>query len=322
MMLTPSRTRQPLAIRYAPSSRGTWDAFVDASRNGTFQFRRDYMEYHRKRFQDFSLIITTGDHVSALFPANRDGDTVISHAGLTFGGLVLDRRATAARVAVMLSAIVELLRTEGIRTLVYKTVPTIYHHMPTEEDRYALFRFGAQVVRRDVLTAISPMSPWQPSSKRRCSWNRAQRLTGVHVGPSHDWSGYWRVLNERLHEQYGVSPVHSLEEITSLAAKFPAAIRLVTATINREVAAGAVLYESARVVHAQYLASNADARAYGLLDLVLRAAIEDARMTSKWFDFGSSTQHDGKYLNGGLAHYKESFGGRTIVQDSYRLDLT
>ena len=310
------------AIRYAASSRDAWDAFVDASRNGTFLFRRDYMEYHRERFQDFSLIITTGERVAALFPANRDGDTVISHAGLTFGGLVLDRRATVERVAAMLSTIVELLRTEGIGTLVYKTVPTIYHHAPTEEDRYALFRFGAQVVRRDVLTAISPLSPWQPSPKRRWSWNRAQRLTGVQVGPSQDWSGYWRVLGERLREQYGVSPVHSLEEITSLAAKFPAAIRLLTATLNGEVAAGAVLYESARVVHAQYLASNADARAYGLLDLVLRAAIEDARMTGKWFDFGSSTQRDGKYLNSGLAHYKESFGGRTVVQDSYRLDLT
>jgi hypothetical protein len=322
MQSTPSRTRQqPSVIRYALSSRAAWDAFVDASRNGTFLFRRDYIEYHCERFQDFSLVIPAGDHVSALFPANRDGDTVISHAGLTFGGLVLDGRATAERVVAMLSAIVELLRFEGIRTLVYKTVPTIYHRVPTEEDRYALFRFGAQVVRRDVLTVISPTSPWQPSSKRRWSWNRARRLTGVHVGPSNDWSGFWRVLCERLSERYGVSPTHSLEEITSLAATFPAAIRLLTATVNGEVAAGAVLYESAHVVRAQYLASSAYARAYGLLDLVLRAAIANARMAGKWFDLGASTRGDGN-LNGGLARYKEGFGGHTVVQDSYRLDLT
>ena len=320
-MLTLSRTKQPSVIRYSASNREAWDTFVDTSRNGTFLFRRDYMEYHRKRFQDFSLIITTGDQLGALFPANRDGDTVISHAGLTFGGLICDRRATAERVAAVLFAILEVLRAEGIRALIYKTVPTIYHQAPAEEDRYALFSFGAQVVRRDVLTVICPTSPWQPSPKRRWSWNRAQRLNGVAVGPSQDWAGYWRVLGERLREQYGVSPVHSLEEITSLAAKFPAAIRLLTATINGEVAAGAVLYESARVVHTQYLASNADARTYGLLDLVLRSAIEDTRRTGKWFDFGSSTQQDGNYLNGGLIHYKESFGGRTVVQDSYRLDL-
>ena len=165
------------------------------------------------------------------------------------------------------------------------------------------------------------MSPWQPSSKRRWSWNREQRLTGVHMGTSNDWLGFWRVLCERLHEQYGASPTHSLEEIKSLAATFPAAIRLLTATVNGEIAAGAVLYESTRVVRTQYLASNAHARAHGLLDLVLKNAIANARMAGKWFDFGSSTRSDGT-LNRGLARYKESFGGRTVVQDSYCLDLT
>jgi hypothetical protein len=45
-------------------------------------------------------------------------------------------------------------------------------------------------------------------------------------------------------------------------------------------------------------------------------------MKGKWFDFGSSTQRNSKYLNSGIADYKERFGGRTVVQDSYRLDLT
>jgi hypothetical protein len=44
-------------------------------------------------------------------------------------------------------------------------------------------------------------------------------------------------------------------------------------------------------------------------------------MGGKWFDFGSSTRHDDNHLNVGLAHYKESFGGRTVIQDTYRLDL-
>jgi hypothetical protein len=102
---------------------------------------------------------------------------------------------------------------------------------------------------------------------------------------------------------------------------FPAAIRLLTATVNGEIAAGAVLYESTHVTHAQYLASNAYARAHGLLDLVLQTEIANARMMGKWFDFGASTLSNGT-LNSGLARYKESFGGRTVVQDLYRLDLT
>ena len=43
------------------------------------------MEYHSDRFQDFSLIIYNDKgNIMALLPASIDGDTVMSHGGLTF----------------------------------------------------------------------------------------------------------------------------------------------------------------------------------------------------------------------------------------------
>ena len=41
---------------YGPGDRAAWDAFVRASKNGNFLFLRDYMEYHRDRFEDASLV--------------------------------------------------------------------------------------------------------------------------------------------------------------------------------------------------------------------------------------------------------------------------
>ena len=41
-------------VRYAPEHRAVWDALVDHARNGLFQFRRDYMDYHADRFEDLS----------------------------------------------------------------------------------------------------------------------------------------------------------------------------------------------------------------------------------------------------------------------------
>ena len=32
--------------RYTPALKAEWNAAVEASRNGTFLFRRDYLEYH------------------------------------------------------------------------------------------------------------------------------------------------------------------------------------------------------------------------------------------------------------------------------------
>ena len=45
--------------------------FLDTPKNATFLFRRDYMDYHRDRFADHSLMIFRGEKLAALLPANR-----------------------------------------------------------------------------------------------------------------------------------------------------------------------------------------------------------------------------------------------------------
>jgi hypothetical protein len=39
----------------------------------------------------------------------------------------------------------------------------------------------------------------------------------------------------------------------------------------------------------------------------------------RYFDFGISTEKHGRYLNVGLVEYKESWGGRTTVYDTYEI---
>ena len=57
--------------RYDPSRADQWNRFVATSRNGTFLFDRRYMDYHKNRFEDLSLVISKDDRIVALLPANR-----------------------------------------------------------------------------------------------------------------------------------------------------------------------------------------------------------------------------------------------------------
>lgn len=41
---------------FSDGDREAWDAFIRESKNGTFLFERNYLEYHRDQFQDVSLI--------------------------------------------------------------------------------------------------------------------------------------------------------------------------------------------------------------------------------------------------------------------------
>ena len=80
-------------LRFHKSDKKQWDELIDDSRNGTFLLKRSYMDYHSSRFNDFSLMIFDGkNNLQAVFPANKKSNTVITHEGLSYGGLVVSRK--------------------------------------------------------------------------------------------------------------------------------------------------------------------------------------------------------------------------------------
>jgi len=96
-------------------------------------------DYHRDRFYDYSLLVLDRGQVLGVLPANQADDRIYSHQGLTYGGLITLPQMTTPRFLDAFSVVLDYFRAVGIRRLFYKTMPTIYHRLPAEEDRYALF---------------------------------------------------------------------------------------------------------------------------------------------------------------------------------------
>jgi len=306
--------------RYNPHLKPEWDAFVRDSRNGTFLFARDYMDYHGARFADHSLIVRSRETMIALLPANQAGDDLHSHRGLTYGGFVVDDSMTTPVMLDVFQALLGYLRSAGIRRLHYKTVPWIYHRIPAEEDRYALFVVGATLSRRDVFTVI-PTGRRGPVQTRRRRGAASAAKAGVTVREAIDWRHYWALLTEHLQDRYGVSPVHAVEEIELLRARFPQQIRLFEAVLDNEAVAGVVIFESAMVAHVQYIAASNRGRDVGALDALFEHLIEQEFCAKPYFDFGISNEQQGRVLNRGLIEQKEGFGGRAVVHDFYTIEL-
>lgn len=308
------------ATRYVRERAAAWDSFVRGSRNGTFLFERGYMDYHAERLQDWSLEVTDEAGATvALLPAERSGPLLRSHGGLTYGGFIVGPDMNARLMSDVFAAVRSTLVLDGIDTVVYKTVPRIYHQAPTDEDLYWLFRYRADVVRRDVLSVIERGHELPLQHRRIRSLARA-RAAGIHVRESRDYAAFWKMLEANLRSRYGVAPVHSLGEIELLATRFPHNIRLIAAHDSSAMIAGAVVYDSSRVCHVQYNAADERGRKVGGLDLVIEHLLTDTG-PRRFLDLGSCTERDGVYLNDGLVEYKESFGARTIAHDMYRWDL-
>ncbi len=315
--------------RYTAEDRERWDTFVDEARNSTFLFRRAYMEYHRDRFTDHSLLFMNGKgRLIALLPAceilDADGKMhLVSHAGLTYGGLVLSFRTTAGDVLSMMEALVDYARREGFASIFYKVLPIIYHRIPSQEDLYALFRVGARLEACNLACTVSlQRTPPVPLERRRLRGMRKAQALGYHVCEG-DLQEFWPIMVDNLRTRYHASPVHTLGEMQYLQSQFPGRIVCNLARDADGVAqAGAVVFLTACAVHVQYGHATPIGKQDGVLDLLYTSLIERYRQGGySYFDFGTSNESGGRILNESLIAQKEGFGGRGIVCPMYRIVL-
>lgn len=260
----------------------------------------------------------TGGRPIAAFPASRHDAEVVSHGGLTFGGLLSGPELTTTRASAALSAVASALKASGARRLVYKPVPHIYHVAPAEEDLYALHAAGAVLIMREVSAAVPPGGHAGYTEERRRALARAERA-GIVVGEDDQIEEYMLLLRDVLRDRHGTDPVHSPAEMDLLAHRFPENIRLFTARLEGELLGGVVVYETSRVAHAQYIATGPRGRDLGASDIVFDHLLAVV-YRDKCFDFGISNDRSGA-LNTGLMRNKEGFGARAIVHDRYLLEL-
>lgn len=309
--------------RYTAKQREVWDQFAGASKQGTFLFSRNYMDYHADKFTDHSLIIRRKGQIYALLPANQVGDTLHSHQGLTYGGLLTNSKATVSELNEAFRVVNKYLFRQGIRHVVYKAIPWIYHQIPAEEDLYALTNVcNARLSVRHVSSAILLRNRMKFAESRRSGIRKALRK-GVTVSESTDMAAFWTILNNNLEHKYSVHPVHTLAELQLLKARFPEAIRLFIAFNTTGTAIGGTLiYETQQVVHTQYISASPEGKASGALDLLFSYIIEKVYADRNgYLDFGKSSDGNGQTLNAPLIFQKEGFGGRAVCYDWYEWDI-
>lgn len=301
-----------------------WNKFVAESKNATFLFNRDFMDYHSDRFEDCSLIFEDKGRILACLPANvdRERSQIVSHGGLTYGGVLMSEKITMVQVLEIFRLSADYFKKEyGAERWLYKPIPYIYSSYPAQEDLYALFRMGAVLESRGVSSAIQLQGRLQMSTGRLQCVKKAQK-EGLVMRESSDVLPFWNLLNNVLVSNHGVSPVHTKEELDLLISRFPERIRLFV--VNNELGetvAGSLVFDMGKTIHTQYMAASEDGKRKGALDMLIHELVSDVFADREYFDFGISTEGGGRYLNEGLIFQKEGFGGRAVCYDCYSVNL-
>lgn len=313
-------------VSYTEDYTEEWDNFLATSFNGTFLHSRRYLSYHGSRLKDASLLILDDkNNLVGILPAAADPDDptiVISHPGITYGGLIHATRLRGARLLNSFESILETYSGLGFKNFIYKSIPRVYQLVPSEDDLYALFRLGAERTRCDLSTAINFNQREVPSDRRKRAFKKAIK-SGIMIRTKYDnLKAFWEVLSENLSQRHGVAPVHTFEEMWELGCRFPKNITLVTGFFGDQLVAGTIVFRTKQTDHTQYLASSELGKTTGALDLLVESCIERAINDGKrFFSFGISSESSGKVLNEGLNDFKVEFGGGGIVHEFYRIQL-
>jgi hypothetical protein len=306
--------------RYSPDKAEEWNQFVKSASNATFMALRPYVEYHADRFEDHSLLIYDDQKkkLHAVLPANARSTTLYSHQGLTYGGFIT-ANAYTFQLLEAFNAVNAYCQEQGLETLVYKPLPHIYADYPAQNDLYCLFRLNARLLSRGLSATVPTAKKLKFSGSRLQGVKRAEK-GGLLVEKAESFDEFWAVLEYNLQQKYGTSATHSLAEITCLHQQFPADIELYVVRQEGQVVAGAVIYLTSRVAHAQYISASSEGQVSGALDFLFHRLINEVYVGKEFFDFGTSNEDSGRILNTNLIFQKEGFGGRGVVYDVYEYD--
>ena len=307
-----------LVEKYSLEKLSEWNDFVEKSKNGTFLFNRNFMDYHSDRFQDNSLMFyNESNKLIAILPANLNADALYSHQGLSYGGLICGFNIKISEVINCFESIKNYSLENSIKKLIYKRVPSIYHKYPADEDLYALFKNNAKLVRLDFGSVIQFKNKLNWSELRnRCLKKAIKENLTIKI--NHDLDDYFNLLSEVLIASHNVKPVHSLFELKLLFNRFPDNIKLVCSYKGNNLVSGIILFIEKNVLHAQYIANSNEGRSCGGLEIIIEHILTEFK-EFKFLSFGISTEDNGNYLNEGLIQQKEGFGARGICNSFYEL---
>lgn len=310
-----------------------WDAFVDASNNGTVFQRLGFLAYHPPaRFQNHHLIFLKRKRLFAVLPAavkqEPGGPALVSHPGASYGGPVLPRGFRFEDAVSLVTALESYARDAGFKRLDLTLTPTPYLHTPHQTLEYALVLAGFGYRKREFTSIVTFGAEPEDvctrlPAKTRADVRQARKL-GLRVAwsddPSDDdLSSLYRMLTANRADLGLTDPAtHTLEELIRIRDLMPGLLLLgMTYTPDGVPVAGTLAFRcNARALLTFYICHERAYRDRHPVHLLLADLIrEGAQQGYRILDFGISSIRMDPLRS--LVRFKESFGAQGFFRETF-----
>ncbi len=317
-------------VHYEKKYLDKWEDLCASSSNGTIFHTRKFLSYHSPdKFKDNSLLFFEDKKLIAVLPAadiKCEGiKTLWSHIGASFGGFVHNESLSIKQSFDLTQNLIDYSVQEKFEKIVVTNVPVVYQRRYNQYLDFAFIKNGFNYLKREVTSVITldvdednVMKLIKPES--RTSVRKSEKM-GVVIKKSNDFEEYYDILKSNLAMRHNVQPAHTPEELYMLKELFPQKIQLFGAYLKNKMIAGVInFYCNDKVVLVFYISHNQEFQQYRAVNLLFYTIMKDAISRGlEFLDFGLFTVN--MEPNWGLGKFKESFGARGILRNTFYLDI-
>ncbi len=323
-------------VAYEQNFEEQWDDFVEnGSINGTFLQKRKFLNYHpADRFIDASLLVFYKGKLEAVIPAcsqQYDEKKIFnSHAGSTYGGIVISKYLyRMQKVLTLIAEVEDYVREKGYTSIIYKPTMNLLSNPWSDLFSYCFCHSGYTEYKEmnlyvnydnynaDILSNLSKM-------KQRIVKKCEREGLGVREIEANGEIYHFHSIIEKNLEKYGRKPVHTVEELMDLKRRFPDEIRFLAAFIDEKMVAGTMVFEfkKYKCAHTQYLAADPEYNKLSPMSYIYYKTAElYYNRRFKKLSWGISTEENGAKINMGLTSNKEEYGSEHNLVMIYNKEL-
>lgn len=316
---------------YKESKRQEWEDFVLSANNGTVFHRQRFLDYHPKgRFDNRHLMVRDGSALLAVMPGlirdEQGSAALVSYGGASYGGLVIAPGLGIADVHRIAEAAAGHWRGQGVSRMLVTQPPLIYMKRPHQYVDFCWAGLGASYLKREI-TAVIPLDFHDEDGviasfrqETRTALRKGQRA-GIEVRQTGDLDEFYHILERNLSQRHNVKPTHTAEELKRLKKLLPDEVIQFTAYLKNRPLAGITVFScNPRVILAFYISHDQKYQELRPVNSVYHEVIRWGWQNGyKYLDLGTFTLN--MQPNWGLGKFKENFGARGFLRETFELKL-
>lgn len=301
-----------------------WNNFVlNYSLNGTIYHTKSFLNYHKNKYNDASILIYDKTNIIAVFPCCKFNNKYYSHLGSTCGGLVILKKYYELN---KLFDIMDLIYEYYDEDLNIKLSETIYFKNNIKNDLLSFVlsqkckQYQDICLYFDIKKNPNILDSFPNNDNKRLLKkyiNNTNKDTIIEISNNlEDYEKYYYILEKNLKDKNNIKPIHTLNEFISLKELLGCnQFLFLSKNFQGEILSGAFVFLiNDNTYYTVYLMTNYEKKQSQIFNLLYELFIHAKKNNIDIVNIGACSKNNGKEILFSKYKFKHSCGCDPVLK--------